>query len=103
MPIGDIVIHIFVFALDAVWCVRDLCNTALIDGHIDAKIEHRIAALPSQRGDERVVGVEAQRGIGAVGDPDADVLQCVCHLAIAVELVAEHIGHDNHLRIDQTG
>ena len=60
---------------------------------VHAEKAHPVRRAGRERGGQRAVGVEADRGVRRVLQSLADGAQGVRHLAVAVELVAEHVGH----------
>ena len=102
MAVGHIVIDVFMLAADAVRRVGQLRHPLLVNGDIHTVEQYRIVHLVGKGAGKGVVGVETQRGVFAVADADADIVQGVGHLAVAVQLIAEHIGHHHHLGVHIT-
>ena len=96
MAVGHIVVDIGVLAVEAVGRVGELGHPGLVDGGVHAVVEDLVVHALAQGAGEGIVGVEAEDGMLAVADADADVVQGVADLAVAVQLVPEHVGHGHH-------
>ena len=103
VSIGHIVVDILMLAADAVGCVGELVDPVVIDGRIDAEEHHGILQRVMKRRAERVVRIHAERRVFGVFNADADVLQRMRDLTVAVELVAEDVRHHDDLRVDKFG
>ena len=88
-------------AADAVRRVGQLLHARGVDRRIDTVEKHRIRHGSRKGCAERIVRIERQLRMGAVFNADADVFQRMRDLAVAVELVAEHVRDDDGLRIDK--
>ena len=85
--------------LEAVGRVGELGHPGLVDGRVHAVVDHRVGAPLAQGAGEGIVGIEAEHGMFTVADADADVVQGVAHLAVAIQLIAEDVGHRHHLGV----
>ena len=100
MGVGDVVVVIFCLAADAVGSVRDLRLLPRGDGSLLQSVKDgSVGQIQCQGGGEGAVGIEAEHRIRCTLNPEADILQRVGHLTVAVQLVAKEIGHQNHLRL----
>ena len=63
-----------------------------------------VRALAAEVGDQRVVGVQHERGIVRLGGDDlGPAVGDQLELAVAVELVAEQVAEQEHLRVELGG
>ena len=60
--------------------------------------DHRVRHISCKRASQRVVGIQAQYASGRCEDALSDFVQCMHDLSVSVQLIAEQIGHDDHLR-----
>ena len=72
MAVGDIVVLVLGFAVDAVGRVGKLVRRIFIDRDVHAEPQHLVWDFVSERGSQRAVGVEAQCRVRDVGDALAD-------------------------------
>ena len=101
VSVGHIVVDILVLAADAGRRVGELVDPVVVDGRIDAEEHHGILQRVMKRRAERVVRIHAECRVFGVFNADADVLQRMRDLAIAVELVAEDVRHHDGLRVNK--
>ena len=100
MAVRAVVIDVLRLAVDAVRRVGDLRQVVAAKRHVHAKAHDRVRHLRRDGRDERTVGIDAQRTLRRVADALEDVVERVRDLAVAVELIAEHVrGHDD-LRLE---
>ena len=100
MAVRAVVIDILCLAVDAVRRVGDLRQVVAAKRHVHAKAHDRVRHLCRDGRDERTVGIDAQCALRRVADALEDVVERVRDLAVAVELIAEHVrGHD-YLRLE---
>ena len=100
MAVGHKVVLIFALALDAVRRVGEVRNLLLIERRADAVENNGVRHVVVQAGNERIVRVQAQNGVRTVLRADAQLAERMRDLAVAVELVAEDVRVDDHLRVD---
>ena len=103
VPVGHIVVDILVLAADAVRRVGQLLDPVVIDRRINAEEDDGIRQHIMQRRAQGIVRIHAQHGAFGVFNADADVVERMRNLAVAVKLVAEYIRHHNRLRVDKSG
>ena len=101
VAVGHVVVDVLVLAADAVRRIGELVDPVVIDGRIDAEEHHRVRQHVMKRRAQRVVRVHAERRVLGVFNADADVLQRMRDLTIAVELVAEDVRHHDGLRVNK--
>ena len=101
VSIGHIVVDVLVLAADAVGCVGKLFYPVVVDRRINAKEHNGVGKHIVQRGAKGIICVYAERRVLGVLNADADVLQRMRDLTVAVELVAENVRHHDGLRVNK--
>ena len=96
-----IVIFVSAAALRADTCVRQIDVSAHTDTGIQSVPDDLVRDVQSQRSAERFVCVEDQGRIRHFFDTGTDLLQGVLYAAVTVHLIAEQVGDNNRLRMDQ--
>ena len=84
---------------DAVRRVGQLRHPLLINGNVYAVEQHGVVHFIGKGPGKGVISIETQGSIFAVADTNADIVQRVGHLAVAVQLIAKHVGHHYHLGV----
>ena len=100
VPQEHVVVAVRRAAAAAVLGVRGVLQTGQRHRRIlDAEV-HDVGAIAPEVGDQRVVGVEDQRGAGRLGHDARPAVGDDVQLAVAVELVAEQVGQQQRARAD---
>ena len=100
MAIGHKVIFVLTLALDAIRRVGNLCDPCFVDRRADTVEKNGIWYVVMEARDKRIVCIQAQNGVWAVLRADAQIFKRMRDLAVAVELVAEHVGEHDHLCVN---
>ena len=96
----DVVIGVFGAAHDAVRRIGEVGDALGIDLAAHAIEDDVVINFSGNRGDHRVIRVEAKRRMRRVLDARHDVFERMRDLAIAIELVAKDVRDDENVGVD---
>lgn len=99
MSVSNIFVFIFVFAVDAVRSVRLLLDSLFIDRLIHSVEYDLVVYLFGKTRRERAVRVQTYCRVRRILDADLDIVECMRHFAVTVELVAEYVRNEDEFRI----
>ena len=98
--VGGVLVLVGRTAGDAVGGVAEVVHALGVDLAVHAVVAHGVVDLLRQRRRDRAVRVEQHLGVRAVLQAGQDVVARVHDLAVAVELVAEHVGDQHHVWVE---